>query len=266
MSRFPLRPLTAVGDAHGNYHGFAAVLIHAGLMDAELNWIGGKTVLIQTGDILDRGPDALQIDALMDVLQPAARKAGGDIVRLVGNHELEILRKNYFITSLPYARIEPFRNKLIKGILSGKWQAAGGGRGFLFTHAGVCDGLYAALKRETGLEKMTETQTAAHINKIFKEAVRGGNYANAIFNVSKIRGGSDDFGGIFWEDLTSLLAAHQSIPFRQIVGHTSVSETTVSQSGKIIDIDTGMKRVFEGGFEYLKIKNKKDIKIIRIEN
>lgn len=259
-----MRPITAVGDAHGDYYGFAAVLIHAGLMDAELNWTGGKTVLIQMGDILDRGSDALQIDALLDVLQSAARKAGGDIVRLVGNHELEILRKNYFITSLPYAHIEPFRAKLLKGILSGKWHAACGARGFLFTHAGVCDDLYAVFKQETASAKMTEAKTALYINKIFKEAVRDNIYRHAIFNVSKVRGGSDGFGGIFWEDLTSLLASHENVPLRQIVGHTSTAEITFSDSGKIVDIDTGMKRVFEGGFEYLKIKNKKDVEIIKI--
>jgi hypothetical protein len=258
-----MRPAVAAGDAHGQYHSFAAVLIHAGLMDAELNWTGGRTVFIQLGDILDRGPDPLQIDKLLDLLQPAARAAGGDIIRLIGNHELEILRKNYFITSLPHYQIEPFRTKLIQGILSGAWRAAYCRGGFLFTHAGVCDGLYETLKLELAPQKPTCANTAALINKIFKEAVNSGNYKHPIFNVSRRRGGADSFGGIFWEDLSALLAAHGGCPFRQIVGHTVVPRITVSDSRKITAVDADMKNVFAGGFEYLQIKGK-NAKIIKI--
>jgi hypothetical protein len=260
------RPVTAIGDAHGDYHALAAVLIHAGLMDAELNWAGGKTILVQIGDILDRGSAPLQIDELFDVLQPKARKAGGEIVRLVGNHELEILRKNYFITSLPYFQIEPFRRKLIDAIAAGSWRAAYSARGFLFTHAGVCDSLYSVLKQEAGTDgkKMTESKTAEHINKVFKEAAASGDYKHPIFNVSYVRGGSERFGGIFWEDLSSLFANHALCPFRQIVGHTVVKEITVSPEARIIAVDVGMGKVFNGGFEYLKIGGKKSARVVKI--
>lgn len=259
-----IRPITAIGDAHGDYHSFAALLMHAGLMDVELNWVGGRTILLQTGDILDRGSAPLQIDHLLDVLQPQARKAGGDIIRLVGNHELEILRKNYFITSLPYFQIEPFRRKLMDGILSGSWQAAYSGRGFLFTHAGVCDYLYNILKEEIGGDKVTEKKTASHINKLFKESVKTSFYKHPIFNVSHIRGGSDRFGGIFWEDLSSLFNNHSLCPFNQVVGHTVVPEITVAPGNKVIDIDVGMHKVFNGQFEYLEIKGKNKLQIIKV--
>lgn len=260
-----MRPVIAIGDAHGEYHSFAAVLIHAGLMDAELTWTGKKTILVQTGDILDRGSDALQIDKLLDILQPMARKAGGDIIRLIGNHELEILRKNYFITSLPYFQIAPFRDKLIEGILSGAWQAAYSCRGFLITHAGVCDSLYQILLGELGGKKVSETKIAAHINKIVKDAVAEGSFKHAVFNASYLRGGPDRFGGIFWEDLTSLFNHHSLCPLRQIVGHTVLPEITVSPDYKILAIDTGMKNVFSGKFEYLSIKSKKEIDIVKVQ-
>jgi hypothetical protein len=263
MAAKTMRPAVAVGDAHGEYYSFAAVLIHAGLMDAELNWTGGRSIFIQLGDILDRGADPLQIDKLLDLLQPAARAAGGDIIRLVGNHELEILRKNYFITSLPHYQIGPFRAKIIQDILSGAWQAAYCRGGFLFTHAGVCDGLYEALKRELGPRKPTCANIAALINKIFRKAVSAGNYKHPIFNVSRRRGGADSFGGIFWEDLSALFAAHGNCPFRQGVGHTMVPQITVSESRRITAADTVMKNVFAGGFEYLEIKGR-HAKIIKI--
>jgi len=258
------KALVAIGDAHGDYHAFAAVLIDAGLMDAELNWTGGKTTLVQMGDILDRGQAPLQIDGLLDMLGAQAKKAGGRIVRLVGNHELEILRKNYFITSLPYFQIEPFRYKLIKGILSGAWQAAYGARGFLFTHAGVCDFLFTALKQEINKPAPTITAYSAHINKVFKEAVKTGSYRHPIFNVSYIRGGSDQFGGIFWEDLSSLFANHQLCTFKQIVGHTAIPEVLMAPDERVIAIDVGMKKVFLGQFEYLNVKTGGKIKTVKL--
>lgn len=256
------RDIIIIGDAHGDFHSFAAALIYAGLMDPELNWTGGKTILVQTGDIIDRGPDPLQIDKLLDTLQPLARKAGGQVVRLVGNHELEILRRNYFITSLPYYQIEPFRCKLIDGILAGKWTAAYAAQGILATHAGVCDALFAVLKHEARPAKPTASKIAGHINKIFKAAAASGGYKHPIFNVSRYRGGSDNFGGIFWEDLSDLIKSH-ICPFTQVVGHSCVEEISHSEDRKIIAVDVGMSKVFRGEFEYLRIKGK-NLDIVRI--
>ncbi len=255
------RTLIAVGDAHGEYHSLAAVLISAGLMDPDLNWTGGKTVLLQIGDILDRGLNPLEIDRLLDVLLPQAKAAGGDIIRIVGNHELEILRKNYFITSLPRFQVEDFRKKLISGIESGKWQAAYSNKGFLFTHAGVCDSLYAVLKQPLGEVKITAPKMAKEINRIFVESVISNHYSHPIFNVSFMRGGGDRYGGIFWEDFNSLLDNYMLCPFRQIIGHTVTGKIVMTADGKLIGIDVGMKKVFEGNFEYLKLSGKRSIKI-----
>lgn len=251
MNKKP-RPLFAVGDAHGQYHEFAAVLIDSGLMSIELEWTGKNAILLQTGDVLDRGPMPLEIDKLLDILQPQAKASGGEIIRLIGNHELEILRKNYFITSLPYAFIEPYRCKLIKDVLEGKVCAAYGARGFLFTHAGVCDNLYAVLKKEI-TKKPAPSVMARHINDIFKDAVATAHYRHPIFNVSYLRGGGERFGGIFWEDINSLFENHQLCPFKQIVGHTPMHDIAVSEDKKIIAVDVGMEEVFNGNFKYLKI-------------
>ena len=48
--------VVAVGDVHGDYDQLVAVLRSAGLIDEQGNWTGGKTHLVQNGDVLDRGP------------------------------------------------------------------------------------------------------------------------------------------------------------------------------------------------------------------
>jgi TPR repeat protein len=77
----------AIGDVHGDYESFAAVLRSAGLIDKDGNWSGGKAQLVQTGDIVDRGPDSRAVMDLLIRLQSQAAEAGGAVHCLLGNHE-----------------------------------------------------------------------------------------------------------------------------------------------------------------------------------
>ena len=245
-----------IGDVHGEYHGFAAALIASKLMNPELKWTGRNNILVQIGDIIDRGFYSMQIDKLLDVLQAEAKKAGGKVVRLVGNHELEILRKNYSITSLPYFQIENFRNKLVKQVTNGTLQVAYAVKGFVITHAGICNDLYEVFKKE--LPRITPAILAAYINRIFKKAILENNYEHPIFNISFMRGGDSRYGGIFWEDLRSLLFNYRAVPFNQILGHTRISQNFRTKDGKITAIDIGLAKVLEGEYSFPVInKNKK---------
>jgi hypothetical protein len=78
----------AVGDVHGDYDQLLAVLRAADLVDEEARWIGGRTHLVQTGDRVDRGPDSRKVMDLFMRLEKEAKKAGGAVHALIGNHEL----------------------------------------------------------------------------------------------------------------------------------------------------------------------------------
>ena len=79
--------VVAVGHLHGDYEGFVSVLRSAGLLDNDGNWAGGKTHLVQTGDILDRGPGSRKIMDLLMQLEKQAKAADGMVHSLIGNHE-----------------------------------------------------------------------------------------------------------------------------------------------------------------------------------
>ena len=79
--------IVAIGDVHGDYQQFVALLREAGLIDQKNKWTGGKTHLVQTGDILDRGPQSRQVMELLMSLEKEARRAGGRVHALIGNHE-----------------------------------------------------------------------------------------------------------------------------------------------------------------------------------
>jgi len=78
----------AIGDLHGDLGGTRAALRAAGAIDDKDVWIGGDLVVIQLGDVLDRGDDESQILELFERLDRDARAAGGAVIELLGNHEL----------------------------------------------------------------------------------------------------------------------------------------------------------------------------------
>ncbi len=79
--------IVAVGDVHGGHDAFVAVLRNAKLIDVAGGWIGGRTHLVQTGDVMDRGADSRKTMELLMVLEKQAEKAGGRVHALIGNHE-----------------------------------------------------------------------------------------------------------------------------------------------------------------------------------
>ena len=80
--------VVAVGDIHGAFDKFVTILREAGLIDGRRRWVGGRSILVQTGDILDRGADSRRALDLIRTLTDEAAKAGGRVVPLMGNHEV----------------------------------------------------------------------------------------------------------------------------------------------------------------------------------
>ena len=78
----------AVGDVHGAYNPFRAILRETKIIDTRDRWIGGRAILIQTGDVLDRGADSRRVMDLLRRLERDAHRAGGRVYALLGNHEL----------------------------------------------------------------------------------------------------------------------------------------------------------------------------------
>ena len=79
--------IVAVGDLHGDYDNYLATLRAAGIVDRKGKWAGGAAHLVQTGDIPDRGPDTLKIIEHITRLDKQARRKGGRVHSLIGNHE-----------------------------------------------------------------------------------------------------------------------------------------------------------------------------------
>ncbi len=115
--------IVAVGDLHGDYDAWIAIARDAGLVDARNRWAGGATILVQTGDITDRGPDSLKIIRDLQRLQKEAAKAGGRVIVLLGNHEaMNVTGDLRYVDPGEYAA---FRNARSEALRQAAWDANG---------------------------------------------------------------------------------------------------------------------------------------------
>lgn len=100
--------IVAVGDVHGDFGQFTTILRQAAVIDDGNRWIGGRTILVQTGDVLDRGPDSRKVMELLMALESEAKRAGGRVHALIGNHEaMNVLGDLRYVSAGEY---ESFRS------------------------------------------------------------------------------------------------------------------------------------------------------------
>jgi hypothetical protein len=96
--------IVAVGDVHGEYDKLITLLTGTGMIDRDLNWIGGDSHLAFVGDMVDRGPGDRAVLDLVRRLQTEAEVAGGRVHPLLGNHEvMNMTRDLRYVTDEGYA-------------------------------------------------------------------------------------------------------------------------------------------------------------------
>lgn len=85
----------ALGDLHGDLDKAKEALIELGVTDEMGNWIAGNATLIQLGDMVDRGPDSVGVIDMFEGLRSQARKSGGTVTTLLGNHDWMLISSDY---------------------------------------------------------------------------------------------------------------------------------------------------------------------------
>jgi hypothetical protein len=251
--------IIAIGDVHGEYEKFRSILFDANLVDSSISWTGGNTILVQTGDMIDRGPKSIESVGLIRSLKEQGQKSGGMVVRLFGNHELMLLQGDhrYINFEHPLAVTKLFQEEIAQGKLQAAW--TDGMR--LFSHAGVRTRLRKWLEGEKTSqrggqftpERLKEIAHAA--NDALIKGVSSGHYETPLFFADRSRGGRNEYGGIFWGHAGNLVGSEQAFDMAQVFGHTPTGkpEFEVEYGGKLINIDCGMYRGYGGNCGYLEI-------------
>ncbi|KAK9816933.1 hypothetical protein WJX72_007178 [[Myrmecia] bisecta] len=82
--------VVAIGDIHGDIQKALRALHMAGVLEEEGGralWVGGNTIVVQLGDIMDRGDTEIGVLMLLRELDRQAKDKGGAVYMLNGNHE-----------------------------------------------------------------------------------------------------------------------------------------------------------------------------------
>ena len=141
--------LLVVSDIEGNFYAFHKLLRTNQIVDDSLNWNYGKGHLVLLGDFLDRGLNVTQCLWLIYKLEQQAKKAGGHVHFLLGNHELLNLQGNIYHVRSKYKKLAKridldYSNDLYgKNSVLGRWLRTKNSiekiGDLLFVHAGLSE-------------------------------------------------------------------------------------------------------------------------------
>lgn len=235
--------IVAIGDLHGDLENAQRVLRTARILDADNHWAAGCSTLVQTGDIVDRGPQSLETLDFFRNLQTEASILGGEVIMLIGNHEL-----------LNFEGATHYANSDEKNRVGGddKWRAlfAPGGKyrkwmmeldiismvnQTVFVHAGV-------LPSFAGMG-------VAGLNRIFRLQVKRGKFGHGVLGdegplwtraiITKSMAGECSA----LEMSLNLLGAK-----RMVIGHTIQNDLRVHTycGGRLVAIDVAISRAISG--------------------
>lgn len=252
--------VVAVGDIHGDYKKLIKVLHTAKIIDNKSNWIAKDTILIQTGDLIDRGNDTILIFDLMMKLKEQAKKHGCILYLLLGNHELMNLQEDYrYVTRGDVISFGGMANRRKEFSLDGKYgkllrsemNATMIIDDTLFVHAGL-----TTVFAKYGVDQMND-----HIHYILKTYPADQLFYAPIFSNN----------GPFWTRFLSMgqeVAVCEELNMvlemmnvkRMVVGHTVQENRKINTrcGNKFLLIDVGMSEFYGGAFAYLEFLNDKN--------
>ncbi|KPI84843.1 putative serine/threonine phosphatase [Leptomonas seymouri] len=252
------RRIVAVGDLHGDYEQSVSVLRLTGLVDSSTHWIGEDAFLVQLGDILDVGPDDIKIVELLMRLQGEARARGGDVVELLGNHELRNFRGDYTAvdqTSLAASGGKEGRDRLLSNATEvGKYlrtrKAIFHYGPFLFMHGGFSTATASMITSLKRVEDFNTELSEALMNGTISPLASDGldlseedvDVANPILVRSILKVKCNDLDKVLkkkFPGIDSVVVGHVPHDPRDFDGWSLCN-------GRLLDIDFGMSRWKKG--------------------
>lgn len=287
-------PVVVVGDLHGDFDAYFAILNEAKLIDAKGKWIGGRTILVQLGDVPDRGPGTKKIIEHMMKLEKQAMRKGGRVEALIGNHEaMNVTGDLRYVTPEEFAA---FATKRSKKVRDAHFKSNFGALAEFYRKrdpALTDDAIKAAYEKDVPLgyveQRLAWSPTgkfgawvASHDavlkigDTLFVHGGISGKYASSslqeinenVRTALKNAGGAilEDEAGPLWHrglaeetaageaDLESALAAFDVA--RIVIGHTpQLDGVKALYGGRVIAADTGASKVYGGARSFLRIDN-----------
>lgn len=242
--------IVAIGDIHGDYEMFVKVLQSASLIDAKGDWAGGKTHLVQTGDVLDRGPDSKAVMDLLMKLEKQAAAAGGAVHCLIGNHEaMNIYGDLRYVSPGEYSAWEAGNPQANRQLTYEQYRAAFGPEGvygkWIRSHNTAIK-IDRTLFLHAGLGEKYASWPIDRINREVREELD---------DLTRLHGGivTDEEGPLWFRGLAKgddralvdKLLRQYDVD-RIVIGHTYANGAVgVRFDGKVYLIDVGISRFYD---------------------
>lgn len=233
-------PILAVSDIEGNYGALRDFLIDAGVIDTNLDWTFGAGHLVLVGDLVDRGYFVTQALWLVYKLEQDARRHGGRVHYIIGNHELKMMHGDYGATDPKYAEVAALLGKdqldlYGSSSLLGRWLASKNAveriNGILFVHGGLHPDL---ADRGLDLEAINRTIRRSYYEAVSQEP---GPEIDPLISRDT---GPCWYRGYFRDDLSQEQIDRVLDGFGAeavVVGHTLQSRVNRRHGGRVVAID-----------------------------
>ncbi len=239
--------VAALSDFHGQYDLMIKLLSNNNIIDEDNNWAFENGHFVITGDIFDRGDKVTEILWFLYDLERQAEQAGGKIHLTLGNHEVMILNGDLRYLHPKYLAAAEKLNKSFEQLFSkesilGNWLRSKPVlvkvNDMLFAHGGFHPDL------------ATDYHSLKEINAVFKQNLIKADLAQPREGFGEYlhrRNGPIWYRGYFADDEGAtaaeieLLLKHFNVQ-HLIVGHTSQKQIETRYNGRVIAIDSSIKR------------------------
>lgn len=266
--------IVAIGDLHGDFHRFKDILLKTELVDSSLQWVGGKSHLVQIGDAIDRAEGSRDILDLIKKLEKEAEQSGGMVHYLIGNHEAMVILGDYrYVTEEEFDSFRTPHDSILRELYVQKKSVSSKERShilkhhynkFQFIQQMGPQGAYGKWIRShntaikindilfvhAGISKNAMNYSLEDINEAVRKELSDSIIGAKIFTQS-----SD---GPLW-DRTLVVESEKKLNHyvpkmlqrygaqRIIIGHTRYRKKIKSRlNGTIIPIDTGISKAYRG--------------------
>jgi hypothetical protein len=256
-------PLLVVADTHGEYQILVALLRAQSVLGAKLEWKFGRGHLVVLGDVFDRGPNHLEILWLLYKLEAEARRAGGGMHLVLGNHETMVMRGDLRYLNAKYTEsarvlgVRSYQELFAADTLLGQWLRTRPTllrvNEFLCLHAGVSRAL---LDSTLTLADINQTVRAVLLDQPGKAV--GAELVMGTLGPLWYRGYFADQPGFPTASMEDVDLALRTFGARRIlIGHTIVPTVTPLYEGKVIAVQVYPRRDEQGHpvFESLLIRD-----------
>lgn len=239
--------VAALSDFHGQYDLMIELLTNNHIIDQQKNWAFGNGHFVITGDIFDRGDKVTEILWFLYDLERQAQQAGGQIHLTLGNHEVMILNGDLRYLHPKYIETakklnQPFEQLFGKNNILGDWLRSKPVlvkvNDMLFAHGGFHPRL--AIDNHSIEEINSVFKTNLVKSELAQPRQGFGEYLHRTNGPIWYRGYFAKDQGASSEEIDMLLK-HFDVK-HLVVGHTSQQQIETRYQGRVIAIDSSIKR------------------------